>query len=62
MQNEGDAILAARRDRWGGEWRIWLVYCYSGPDIWCAYRWADEKHVIDATSPRELERLLAAAT
>jgi hypothetical protein len=62
VQNEDDVILAALRDRWDGDWRIWLVYCYPGPDIWCAYRWGDEKNVINASSPGELERLLAAAS
>ncbi len=63
MQNAEEEILTALRDRWGGDWKIWLVYCYPGPDVWCAHRWGDEKNVINATSPRELlERLLAAAS
>jgi hypothetical protein len=62
VRNEDDDIFAALRDRWGGHWRVWLVYCYPGPDIWCAYRRGEEKNVINATSPGELERLLAAAS
>ena len=62
MRNADDDILAALRDRWGSEWRIWLVRCYPGPDIWCAHRWGQEKKVINTTSPGELERLLAAAS
>jgi len=52
----------ALQDRWGEHWKIWLVYCYPGPDIWCAHRWGDEKNVINATSPTKLERRLAAAS
>jgi hypothetical protein len=55
-------LLTALRDRWGEHWKIWLVYCYPGPDVWCAHRWGEEKKVINATSPDELERLLAAAS
>ena len=62
MKSGQEDILTALRDRWGEQWKIWLVYCYPGPDIWCAHRWGEEKHVINATTPGELERLLAAAS
>ena len=62
MQNEQEDILTALQDRWGERWKIWLVYCYPGPDLWCAHPWGEEKNVINATSPCELERRLAAAS
>jgi hypothetical protein len=35
MENEQENLLTALRDRWGEHWKIWLVYCYPGPDMWC---------------------------
>jgi len=62
VKSEHDECLTALQDRWGEQWKISLVYCYPGPDLWCARRWDEEKNVINATSPGELERLLAAAS
>ena len=41
------------------EWHVWYVPLAIGGMTWCAHRRDDERHVINAGSPGELEALLA---
>jgi len=41
------------------EWHVWYVPLAVGGMTWCAHRRDDERHVINAGSPGELEALLA---
>jgi hypothetical protein len=41
-------------------WQIWYVPKAIGGMIWCARRWGDETHVLNADSPDGLAELLEA--
>ena len=60
-QNPTNAIVARLEEDWP-RWQIWVVHKAVGGTTWCARRWDDEKHVLNAGSPDELvERLEAEA-
>jgi hypothetical protein len=55
--NHFQAIVAALERDWP-DWQVWYVPRAVGGMTWCARRWDDEKHVLDAASPDELEQQL----
>jgi hypothetical protein len=59
MRNRTDEIVAALEHNWP-DWQVWYVPKAIGGMTWCARRWDDEKHVLNADSPEELVELLEA--
>jgi hypothetical protein len=57
MQNRTNEIVAALEKDWP-KWQILVVYKAVGGIIWCARRWDDEHHVLNAASPDELADML----
>ena len=57
MKNPTGQIVAALERDWPN-WQIWAVPRAVGGTIWCARRWDDGKHVLNAASADELEGLL----
>jgi hypothetical protein len=57
--NHFQAIVAALERDWP-DWQVWYVPRAVGGMIWCARRWNDEKHVLNADSPDGLAELLEA--
>ena len=60
MPNPTDATVAELERDWP-KWQIWVVYQYIGGIVWCARRWDDEKHVLNAASAQALVEQLAQA-
>jgi hypothetical protein len=54
-----EEIIAAFEREWP-KWQIWVVHRVVGGPVWCARRWDDEKHVLNAGSPDELAEQLEA--
>jgi hypothetical protein len=42
-------------------WQIWVVPRVDGGTLWCGRKWDDEKQVLNAGSPGELEQALETA-
>jgi hypothetical protein len=40
------------------DWQIWVIYKAIGGTTWCARRWDDEKHVLNADNADELADML----
>ena len=57
--NHFQAIVAELERDWP-DWQIWYVPRAIGGMTWCARRWDDEKHVLNAGNPDELAEYLAA--
>jgi hypothetical protein len=57
MRNRTDEIVAALERDWSN-WQIWVIHKAVGGITWCARRWDDEKHVLNADSADELVALL----
>ena len=57
--NQFDAIVVQLEADWPG-WHAWYVPRPVGGMTWCARRWDDEEHVLNAGSPDELAEYLAA--
>ena len=55
--NHFQAIVAALERDWP-DWQVWYVPKAIGGITWCARRWDDEKHVLNADSADELEGML----
>ena len=55
--NHFQAIVAQLEGDWPG-YQVWYVPKAVGGITWCARRWDDEKHVLNADSPGELEQQL----
>jgi hypothetical protein len=47
-------VLVAELERDWPDWQIWYVPKAIGGMTWCARRWDDEEHVLNAGSPDEL--------
>ena len=60
MENPADKIVAALQGDWP-DWYVWYVPRAIGGLIWCARRWDDEMHVLNADSVDGLVELLNAA-
>jgi len=58
MASRQEQILAGLRARFGTAWELWVVPAAVGPPTWCARRHDNHRHVINAASSAELERLL----
>lgn len=56
-----DQIVAQLEADWP-RWQIWVVHRVYGGTVWCARRWDDERHVLNAGSPEELTEYLEAET
>ncbi len=59
MANPNDQTVAALERDWPN-WQIWIVYRVVGGPVWCARRWDDERHVLNAGSADELVEYLEA--
>jgi hypothetical protein len=59
--NQFEAIVAKLEADWPG-WQVWYVPRAVGGTIWCARRWDDESHVLNAGSPDELADMLEEAS
>jgi hypothetical protein len=57
IQNRTDEIVAELERDWPN-WQVWVIHKAIGGITWCARRWDDEKHVLNADSPDELEGML----
>ena len=57
IRNRTDEIVAELEAEWP-LWQIWVVRRAVGGTIWCARRWDDERHVLNAASPDELADML----
>ena len=57
VRNRTDEIVAELEAEWP-LWQIWVVPRAVGGTIWCARRWDDERHVLNAASPDELADML----
>jgi hypothetical protein len=53
-----DAIVAELERRWP-KWQVWYVPRVVGGIVWCARRCDDERHVLNAGSPKLTEYLEA---
>jgi len=61
MKNPTNEIVAALERDWP-RWQVWVVQRAVGGQTWCARRWDDEKTVLNADSPDELEEQLMQET
>jgi hypothetical protein len=59
MANPTDAIIAELEHEWP-KWQVWVVQRVVGGPVWCARRWDNEQHVLNAGSPEELAEYLEA--
>ena len=57
IQNRAQQIVAGLELAWP-KWHVWVVHHAVGGVTWCAHLRADERTVINADSPRELQRML----
>jgi hypothetical protein len=61
VTNPSDAIVVELERQWPN-WQVWYVPRVVGGTVWCARRWDDERHVLNAGSPEELSEYLEAET
>ena len=59
VANPTDEIVTELERDWP-QWQIWVVPRVYGGPVWCARRWDDERHVLNAGSPDELAEYLEA--
>jgi hypothetical protein len=55
MTSQAQEDLGELRAKYGDQWEIWVVYRVYGGPVWCARRHDDHRHVLNASSPMELE-------